>query len=169
MEGGKSDATADASAPDASSSDAATGEGGEAGCYDANGSAAPYCTGLATNCSWQDTYCISTREGMKTGVGRAFVACLQGLPGCSSADAYGCARQALNGACFDATASALCSTIEGACANVHAVSSAECHKLVDGLNSWGRYRVQSCIFPADGGTDAGAACQLGLWSCVEGI
>jgi hypothetical protein len=169
MEAGKGDATSDARASDASGSDAARAEGGEAGCDDTTGGAAPYCTGLAPNCTWQDTYCISTREGMKPAVGRAFVACLQGLPGCSSPDAYACTRQALNGACFDATASMLCSSIEGACANLHPVSSTECHKLVDGLNWWGRYRVENCIFPPDGGVDGGASCKLGLWSCVEGI
>jgi hypothetical protein len=171
METGKGDAASDVSARDASAdgSDATGGEtGGDADCYGATGSA-PFCTGLPANCAWQDTYCVSTREGMTTGVKQAFVACLQGLTGCSSADAYDCTRKALNGACADDTANALCSSIEGACANANPVSSADCHKLVDGLNWWGRYRVENCIFPPDGGADAGGACRLGLWSCVEGI
>lgn len=166
-EAGKGDASSDGSARDAVTGPD-TGGDGEAGCNDAIGTA-PQCTGLPPNCTWQDTYCVSTREGMKARVGAAFVACLQSLPGCSSPAAYNCARQALNGACFDSTASSLCSSIEGACSNVNPVSSADCHKLVDGLNWWGLYRVQNCIFPPDGGADGGATCQLGLWSCVEGI
>jgi len=172
MEAGKTDAASDGSARDvqADGLDATSREtAGEAGCYDATGTPAPYCVGLPPNCTSLDTYCVSTREGMKSGVGQAFVACMQSLAGCSSPDAYACTRQALNGACSDATADSLCSTIEGVCSGVNAISSANCHKLVDGLNWWGRYRVQNCIVPPDGGADGGAPCQAGLWSCVEGI
>jgi hypothetical protein len=171
VDAGATDAASDGSVSDASQSgsDAASSEAGvDAGCYGATGTA-PYCTGLPPSCPWQDTYCVSTREGMTTGVKQAFVACLQGLTGCTSSDAYDCTRQALGGACSDPTANSLCSSIEGACYNLHPVSSADCHKLVDGLNWWGRYRVENCIFPPDAGADGGAACQLGLWSCVEGI
>jgi hypothetical protein len=137
----------------------------DAGCYDSVGTPGLCVFGLPVECAWQETYCHSATDSMKAGVAQAASSCMEGLGGCISPNAYDCVRSALNGACFDATAITLCSTVEGLCYALHPISSTACHQLVDGLNALGRQKVQDCIVPPDGG----ATCQSGLWSCIEGL
>jgi hypothetical protein len=169
------DSTGDAPSKDASGADAATKDASDGSAADANGDAAACygntgtpgsCTGLFPACNWQEMYCQHAGQIMKAGVAQAAVSCIEGLAGtCDSFGVYGCVRTALGGACVDATASTLCSTIEGSCFATNPIGSFDCHKLVDGLTDMSRARVEDCIVPPDGG----ARCQVSLWSCIEGL
>jgi hypothetical protein len=173
MDASVKDSTADAPAKDGSESEASTKDGSsaEGSTKDASGDAAAClgtsgtpgtCTGLFPACTWQADYCVHLAGIAKGGVAQAAVSCIEGLAGtCDSFAVYGCLRTALGKACFDATASTLCSTIEGSCFSTNPIGSADCHKLVDGLSDSSRVKVQDCI--------VGGSCQLSLWSCIEGI
>lgn len=156
-----SDASAEA-APDA----VADGGGDSAACYGDLGTipTCPTPPGGST-CSWELTYCTSVIQSVLSDVATAITTCIAGLPDCNTMTAYDCVRTALNGACSDSTADGPCSTIEGACAGTaNPETLADCHLLVDGLNSAGRQKVLDCITP-----EAGTVCEFGLWSCIEGL
>ena len=105
------------------------------------------------------TKCESYKRYFKPRLAQLAVACVVAQNGQQLQDGcetYRCGDQALQNACSEPAAQAMCQTIVRQCGG----ELRECTQWLSGMNTAGRAAVAAC---------AARGCQFGLWSCIEGL
>jgi hypothetical protein len=101
----------------------------------------------------------------KPRVAEAAVACILASEATTTCeDIYACRNDALAAACADDTTDALCADFAGSCA----ITEAECHSFVDGMNGDGRTAVETQCGPSVEGC-LGGGLYLSLEECVNNL
>ncbi len=136
------------------------GDGGSGGTCDDSVGDTVDCSGVINACStFAIEACDASTAAFKPAVAEAAANCIVNLDAAAGClEVYECRKDALNDACPDASADALCATLIDTCNTAgNPTTEVECHSYVDGLNEFGRTSVETCD------------CAFGIYSCIEGV
>jgi hypothetical protein len=162
--GGADVGGADVGGADVGGADVGGADVGGADVGGAGGGACDDSVGTPADCGTKpvecEAYCLAAHNNLKPYIAEFAVECMEVVE--AMCTGYECFQEALGYACADETADDDCTTAVATCGDV---TAAECHAMLDGLTETARAEVMTCV--AD--TTYGDACELGLWSCVEGV